>query len=245
MARCQLLVRWSEAPVNDGSNYNCLKVDNAAFIKSDYMLENLWIKSLSILSYYGIMIPISIMPSNKASGADNQQERLKTIGWITGFVDGEGCFTVSITNFNVSKPWYQVFPEFVVTQSESSVKALERIKEYFQCGQIHRNKRKDGRQEDLMKYCVRSISDLQNKIIPFFEENKLATHKHNDFLIFRKIIKLMAKKHHLKKTGLVKIVHLMGTMNNRKKNPKFLESSETIRRILQMEKRYSPISMAT
>ena len=30
-----------EAPVNDGSNYNCLKVGNAAFIKFDYMLENL------------------------------------------------------------------------------------------------------------------------------------------------------------------------------------------------------------
>ena len=29
-----------------------------------------------------------IMPSKKASGADNQQERLKFIGWIVGFVDG-------------------------------------------------------------------------------------------------------------------------------------------------------------
>ena len=29
------------------------------------------------------------MPSDKASGADNQQERLKFIGWIVGFVDGK------------------------------------------------------------------------------------------------------------------------------------------------------------
>ena len=182
------------------------------------------------------------MPSNKASGADNQQERLKTIGWVAGFVDGEGCFTVSITSV---RKGYQVFPEFVVTQSESSVRALEIIKDYFQCGQIYRNKRKDGRQEDLMKYCVRSIVDLRNKVIPFFEENKLVTYKCQDFLIFKKIVGLISRKLHLKNAGLVKIIHLMGMMNNRRKNPKFLESSETIRRILQTEKRYSPISMAT
>jgi len=35
------------------------------------------------------------MRSKKTPGADNQQERLKFIGWIIGFVDGEGCFTVS------------------------------------------------------------------------------------------------------------------------------------------------------
>jgi len=43
--------------VNDGSNYNCLKVGNAAFIKSDYMLENLWIKSLVSRATNGTMIP--------------------------------------------------------------------------------------------------------------------------------------------------------------------------------------------
>jgi hypothetical protein len=33
--------------------------------------------------------------SENSSAADNQQERLiKKIGWITGFVDGEGCFSI-------------------------------------------------------------------------------------------------------------------------------------------------------
>ncbi len=36
------------------------------------------------------------MPRNSAYSADNQQERLKTIGWIVGYVDGEGCFSVSV-----------------------------------------------------------------------------------------------------------------------------------------------------
>ncbi|OHB18959.1 MAG: hypothetical protein A3D40_00500 [Parcubacteria group bacterium RIFCSPHIGHO2_02_FULL_40_12] len=32
----------------------------------------------------------------KYTASDNQQESLKNIGWIVGFVDGEGTFTVSI-----------------------------------------------------------------------------------------------------------------------------------------------------
>jgi hypothetical protein len=34
--------------------------------------------------------------SENSSAADNQQERLIKIGWITGFVDGEGCFSIHI-----------------------------------------------------------------------------------------------------------------------------------------------------
>ena len=65
------------------------------------------------------------MPSKKAASADNQQERLKMIGWIVGYVDGEGCFSVSLFRNKTTKFGWQVFPEFVVTQGEKSKKSLE------------------------------------------------------------------------------------------------------------------------
>jgi hypothetical protein len=34
--------------------------------------------------------------SDNAGGAENQQERLFTTGWLVGFVDGEGCFSCPI-----------------------------------------------------------------------------------------------------------------------------------------------------
>src|SRR5882762_1406842 len=61
--------------------------------------------------------------SENMLGADNQQERLKAIGWIVGFVDGEGCFSVTIQIATTSTGW-QVFPEFVVTQGEKSLSTL-------------------------------------------------------------------------------------------------------------------------
>jgi hypothetical protein len=33
--------------------------------------------------------------SDNSSAAENQQERLIKIGWITGYVDGEGCFSIT------------------------------------------------------------------------------------------------------------------------------------------------------
>ncbi len=34
--------------------------------------------------------------SDNSSAAENQQERLIKIGWITGYVDGEGCFSINL-----------------------------------------------------------------------------------------------------------------------------------------------------
>ncbi|MCX6737329.1 MAG: hypothetical protein NTX26_01120, partial [Candidatus Parcubacteria bacterium] len=65
------------------------------------------------------------------------------------------------------------------------------------CGNIFINRRYDNHKEDLYRYCVRSLNDLNNKIIPFFEEYRLKTYKQKDFLIFKKVVKMMLKKDHL------------------------------------------------
>ena len=81
--------------------------------------------------------------SDNMLGADNQQERLRTVGWIVGFVDGEGCFSVTIQKATTATGW-QVFPEFVVTQGEKSLSALHDLKEFFECGKVFVNRRKDN-----------------------------------------------------------------------------------------------------
>jgi len=162
--------------------------------------------------------------SENASRADNQQERLRLEGWISGFVDGEGCFTISI----IRNPYgWQVFPEFVVSQGERSRAALNKIERFFNCGYINLNTRRDNHHEQMLKYCVRSIHDLDQKIIPFFEKNKLKTYKQKDFQVFRKVIRMMIAGKHKSEKGLEKVRSLLQTMNRRKY--KALKSSETIR----------------
>ena len=158
------------------------------------------------------------MQSKKASDADNQQERLNFAIWIVGFVDGEGCFTVSFFTHPKSRlrlKW-QVFPEFVITQEMKSQRALQRIKKFFGCGKIYLNKRRDNHHEHLLKFVVRDRNDLLTKIIPFFEENVLISAKKNDFRIFAKIVKMMQKGKHLQEKGLNAIRLMVQKMNTRK-----------------------------
>jgi hypothetical protein len=160
---------------------------------------------------------------------DNQQERLKIIGWIVGYVDGEGCFSVSMFRNKTTRYGWQVFPEFVVTQGEKSLKSLKFIRNFFGCGKIFINRRYDNHKEDIYRYCVRSIKDLDEKIIPFFKENNLKTEKKKDFEMFAKIVSLMLEQKHFSLKGLKRIANLIQKIN-RKMPSRFLESSETIRR---------------
>lgn len=194
------------------------------------------------------------MPRNKPRGGshyekpDNQQERLELIGWIKGFVDGEGCFSVSIIRNSTTNSGWQVFPEFVVTQGVKSRSAIELIKKTFGCGQIYLNHRHDNHKEPLLRYCVRSQKELQEKIIPFFDQHLLQTEKRKDYQKFKKIIFMMQKGEHHTLVGLKRIAMIIKRMN-RRVSSKFLKSSETIRQIPipsnSGRERYSPNSMAT
>ena len=171
------------------------------------------------------------MTSKNASSADNQQERLRTIGWIVGFVDGEGAFTVSINKNHTTKLGWQVFPEFVVSQGESSKSVLYMIRKFFSCGHVYINRRFDNHWEDMYRYCVRSHADLNGKIIPFFQQYPLQTKKRRDFEYFCTQMELINKKEHLHIQGIHKIAEIAMKMN-RKIRPKFLESSQTTRQTL-------------
>src|ERR1700721_955437 len=106
------------------------------------------------------------LSSDNQLRADNQQGRLDPL-WIVGFVDGEGCFSISILKKVTAKSGFQVFPEFVVTQGAKSLDVLEKLQSFFQCGKIYENRRADNHRENLYRYCVGSSSDIQDKKIPF------------------------------------------------------------------------------
>ena len=161
-------------------------------------------------------------------GAGNQQERLEP-SWIVGFVDGEGCFSVSVFRNHTSRLGWQVFPEFAITQGGKSVETLERIKNYFDCGNVFINRREDNHRENLSRYCVRSVEDLRKVVIPFFRHHPLQTAKRQDFELFVGAVDLIERKAHLTRDGLRQIANISSQMN-RKSKSKFLESSEAIRR---------------
>ena len=93
---------------------------------------------------------------------------------------------------------------------------MEKIRDFFGCGNIFMNKRYDNHHENLYRYCVRSLPELHTKIIPFFKKYPLQTYKQNDFFIFEKVIAKMIQKEHLVEEGRSTIFHFIASMNRKK-----------------------------
>ena len=127
--------------------------------------------------------------------------------WITGFVDGEGCFHVGINAHKEMTAGYQVLPEFTVVQHERDIKVLYALKDYFGCGVVRRN------HGDRMAYRVRGKEHLLKIILPFFDKYPLKTSKRLDYELFRKIVLKMEKGEHLTVDGIDSIRTISVGMN--------------------------------
>jgi hypothetical protein len=127
--------------------------------------------------------------------------------WITGFVDGEGCFHVGLNEHSDMKTGWLVLPEFTVVQHERDVQVLQGLKAYFGCGVVRSN------HGDRMAYRVRSVKHLNECIVPFFLKHPLKTRKRADFAKFRKILLLMERGVHLTPEGVEEIRRIAGQMN--------------------------------
>ena len=157
--------------------------------------------------------------------AENQQERLD-VNWLVGFTDGEGCFSISFVKNNELRFGYQIFLEFVITQGERSLTALEKVRNCFGVGKIYINRRYDNHKENIYRYCVRNRKDLLSVICPFFQKHQLVTDKKSDFEIFYRVAQMMERNEHLTKQGFEQIKELASGTNRQKKR---LESSTTAR----------------
>jgi LAGLIDADG endonuclease len=168
------------------------------------------------------------MRSENPSGADNQQERPGIEQWIVGFVDGEGCFSISVVRNPGCRLGWQVQHEFSVTQAASSRPALELLIREFGVGRVIENRRHDDHHEHLLRFSVKRRSDLVDVVVPFFEEHPLITAKRLDFERFVSVLRSMQAGAHLTEAGLRWIARETEHMNRRQRS-RYLESSEAIR----------------
>lgn len=170
------------------------------------------------------------MHSENMTLADNQQERL--IGWILGFVDGEGCFSIGfvrqpdrIEPTRIRKGYktgVQISHKFSVMQGKRSLHVLEKLQSVFKVGKIYVNRRHDNHKEDMYHYTVIRREDLINVIIPFFEKNHLQTAKQTDFELFAQCVRLMKEGSHYSPEGIIEIAQLAEQMNHKVSRSKLI-----------------------
>jgi len=128
--------------------------------------------------------------------------------YISGFVDGEGCFCVSFQPSDRHRFGWEVRPSFSVSQNADRAELLGRIQDLWQCGFI-----RPDRSDKTLKFEVRTVADLITKVLPHFREYPLISSKQSDVMRFERICRLIHEGQHLRREGFEAIVRTAMEMN--------------------------------
>ena len=128
--------------------------------------------------------------------------------YISGYVDGEGCFTISFSPRAKLHVGWEVRPSFSVSQNADRAEVLAAMREHLACGWIRRDP-----SDKTLKYEVRSLASLLTSVIPHFESYPLMSSKRRDFETFAIICRMLERRRHLTRAGLREIAALAVTMN--------------------------------
>jgi hypothetical protein len=145
-------------------------------------------------------------PQRPNVGIADSSERLNP-DWISGFIDGEGCFHVGISKHPEVSFGYQILPELTVVQHERDLSLLHQLRSTMDCGVVRRN------HGDRFCWRVRNLKNLAEVIVPFFERHKLRSKKGVEFIKFAKVVRMMMEKKHLTEEGFEKICRIAESMN--------------------------------
>jgi LAGLIDADG endonuclease len=128
--------------------------------------------------------------------------------YISGFVDGEGCFCVSFQPSQRHRLGWEVRPSFSVSQNADRAELLTVIQKLWGCGFI-----RPDRSDKTLKFEVRNVRDLVEKILPHFRTHPLASSKQRDVERFDRICVLVTEGRHQTREGLEEIVRIAMEMN--------------------------------
>lgn len=128
--------------------------------------------------------------------------------FVTGFVDAEGSFTVSVLKSPSVRTGWQVGARFQLTLHLKDLTLLREIQAFFGgVGKIVLSK-------DSCTFRVDYLKDNLKVIIPHFNVYIPVTQKLGDYLLFKDIVIMMSNKEHLTLEGLNKIISIKASLNH-------------------------------
>jgi hypothetical protein len=130
-------------------------------------------------------------------------------GYIAGYVDGEGSFSISVQRNASCRVGFQLVPEFHVSQNGDRAQVLDVIRDRFGCGYIKPNSKRD----QAVVFVVRERRALLRTVIPFFERVPLLSTKRVDFEKFAQVVRAMAVGRHLEREGFRELLDIALSMN--------------------------------
>jgi hypothetical protein len=128
--------------------------------------------------------------------------------YISGYFDGEGCFTVSFSPREKLNVGWETRPSVSVSQNRDRSEVISEIAGYFECGTI-----RPDPSDQTVKWETRNLADIRRRVLPHFDVYQLRSGKQRDVEILREICLRMSDRQHLTVEGLRSIVELTTRMN--------------------------------
>jgi hypothetical protein len=140
--------------------------------------------------------------------AGSQRGLVDLPSYISGYIDGEGCFAVSISPRPTLLVRWEVRPSLSVSQNGDRREVLLMMQQYFACGTV-----RPDRSDRTVKWETRSLPSITAKVIPHFHRYPLQSGKRADFELFAIVCERMVRGEHRRPDGLAEIVRLAVRMN--------------------------------
>ena len=132
--------------------------------------------------------------------------------YLYGLIDGEGMFHVGIVQSTFTRLGWQVIYQFKVAQNPVGESVLRALQERLGCGTIAPNA-KAGARDRTLKYVVRDLESLMERVIPFCEGRLVV--KREPFESLKDVLRRVGAGEHLTAKGLLEIVDIAYAMNSR------------------------------
>lgn len=136
--------------------------------------------------------------------------------YIVGFVDGEGCFAITLSKHATKKTGIDASLCFEIELRGDDRPILELIQKRLDCGRIVDLKYDRYGWKPHVKFVVKKLDDILFKVIPFFKSFNLQGKKGKDFLLFCQAAKLFKEKKHLTFEGIEELRKIREFMNERR-----------------------------
>jgi len=128
--------------------------------------------------------------------------------YVSGFIDGEGSFSISIGKHKTLRRGFEVRPEFEIELRKDDQEILERILVTIGIGRIYDCSYERYGWYPHAKYKITSIWDLKEHLFPFLDKTPLQAKKKKSYFLFKQIVLMVCAKKHLSDDGFNKIVSL-------------------------------------
>lgn len=133
---------------------------------------------------------------------------------VTGFVDGEGCFSLFVRKdmqrrVNSVATYYRWQVVFAIGLRGDDKRILDQIKDFFDCGSCSLTYKTTRGVHNFGQchYLVASPSELLHKVVPHFEKFPLQTKKGIDFELWKEAVGIIYRARNKNKSLFKKVVY--------------------------------------